>query len=368
MSKENCKYSRGLTYYIAGVGILFDHGTTVPTDGTADYAPGCIFQHTDGTGDGVLYVNQGTLSSCDFNALDAISLEAANMTIADSGSYFTATTVEAALAEIGALRYGAGGTAAGRGPSPLIWANCPVMDYILNPQLGMHYFNDFHAENAVLTNNKTVQQISGSICGFTAATSGSNIAMNADEPTGVITLKTTTDNEDAGICILGGLNTAGQVKFTSGKKLWFEARIKSLNITDSKFGIFCGFAEEGLCATTALISDAGALPDKDYVGFHKLEADGDKLDTVHRKAGGAAVSVKTDAITLVADTYKKIGIYCDGTTVYFYADGVLLADTALLETATFPTAEELAFYFVAMAASADDAESSIDWVRIAQEF
>ena len=44
-------------------------GTTVPTDGAAGYATGCLFQHTDG-GDGTaLYVNEGTDSSCNFNAV-----------------------------------------------------------------------------------------------------------------------------------------------------------------------------------------------------------------------------------------------------------------------------------------------------------
>lgn len=50
-------------------GLLLASGTTVPTDGTAGYSTGCIFQHTDG-GDGTaLYVNEGTKASCDFNAI-----------------------------------------------------------------------------------------------------------------------------------------------------------------------------------------------------------------------------------------------------------------------------------------------------------
>ena len=45
------------------------HGVTVPADASAGYAVGCIFQHTDG-GDGTaLYVNEGTITSSDFNAI-----------------------------------------------------------------------------------------------------------------------------------------------------------------------------------------------------------------------------------------------------------------------------------------------------------
>lgn len=54
---------------VSVTGKLIDHGTTVPADGTAGYETGCLFQHTDG-GDGTaLYVNEGTVSSCDFNAI-----------------------------------------------------------------------------------------------------------------------------------------------------------------------------------------------------------------------------------------------------------------------------------------------------------
>ena len=50
-------------------GLLLASGATVPSDGVAGYQTGCLFQHTDG-GDGTsLYVNEGTVNSCDFNAV-----------------------------------------------------------------------------------------------------------------------------------------------------------------------------------------------------------------------------------------------------------------------------------------------------------
>jgi hypothetical protein len=50
-------------------GILIAYGNTVPSDEASGYAIGCIFIHTDG-GDGTaLYVNEGTASSCNFNAI-----------------------------------------------------------------------------------------------------------------------------------------------------------------------------------------------------------------------------------------------------------------------------------------------------------
>jgi hypothetical protein len=50
-------------------GLLLASGTSVPADGTAGYQTGCLYQKTDG-GDGTaLYVNEGTASSCNFNAV-----------------------------------------------------------------------------------------------------------------------------------------------------------------------------------------------------------------------------------------------------------------------------------------------------------
>lgn len=50
-------------------GFLFYAGPTVPTDGTAGYATGCLFQHTDGGAGTALYCNEGTLASCNFDAV-----------------------------------------------------------------------------------------------------------------------------------------------------------------------------------------------------------------------------------------------------------------------------------------------------------
>ncbi len=53
----------------AGQKALWADGTVVPTDGTAGYEKGCFFQHTDGSAGTVFYINEGTNSSADFNAV-----------------------------------------------------------------------------------------------------------------------------------------------------------------------------------------------------------------------------------------------------------------------------------------------------------
>ena len=51
-----------------GVGCILAWGITKPTDGTAGFAPGCLFIHTDCTNQSdALYCNISTVASCDFN-------------------------------------------------------------------------------------------------------------------------------------------------------------------------------------------------------------------------------------------------------------------------------------------------------------
>jgi hypothetical protein len=72
-------------------GLLFASGPTVPANGTDGYQPGCLFLHTDGSAGGVLYVNEGSVTLCDFNAVasgTALVLDGSGTTgIAVSGTY-----------------------------------------------------------------------------------------------------------------------------------------------------------------------------------------------------------------------------------------------------------------------------------------
>lgn len=267
------------------------------------------------------------------------------------------------------------GTNSGRGLSPNLWKNCPIVQYKNDPQSGMFFFDDFNEGGIVIANNVATAAASatgttGKWTGCTAATGGTTVSTLATNYQGVVHLESTSDNEDCIIAYPKTAHTSGMFKFTSGKKLWMEARVSVLNITDSKFNAFFGFAEEGLVATKSLITDSDAMADKDYVGFQRVFADGDKLDTVFNTASGGTspVTVGADAVTMAANTFKKIGIYCDGATVYFYADGIRLADSVALSATDFPDGEEMAFYAGLMLGHADTASIELDWVAIAQSY
>jgi len=52
---------------------ILSQGDTVPTDATAGYAVGCIFQHRDGGEGTAIYINEGTEDSCDFNTIASLT-------------------------------------------------------------------------------------------------------------------------------------------------------------------------------------------------------------------------------------------------------------------------------------------------------
>lgn len=60
-------------FSLNGSAAMLAYGTTVPSDTTAGYAAGCIFFKTNGAAGSVVYINEGTSSSCDFNPMTSIS-------------------------------------------------------------------------------------------------------------------------------------------------------------------------------------------------------------------------------------------------------------------------------------------------------
>ncbi len=86
--------ARGAIVNKAGIGVLFASGTTVPTDASIGYAPGCIFiDENDQTGG--LYINEGSATSSDFNGVwspDAgpLTLASGDLTLTSGNVVLTA--------------------------------------------------------------------------------------------------------------------------------------------------------------------------------------------------------------------------------------------------------------------------------------
>lgn len=218
------------------------------------------------------------------------------------------------------------------------------------------------------------------VFGDTGATITQNAGVGA---AGYVSIGSDGDNEGAAI-----RQPNGPFKLSRAtKRFAFEAAIRTSTIADTKHGIFCGLLEDVAATATVPIAAAGTLADKNFVGFHRLEGDGDMLDLVYKADGVTQVTVKADAITLVADTLTKIGMTYDPAPDFevsqnyvlrFWKNGRVIATTSSsaagykqvpsADGTDFPNDIGLGFIFCVLNATATTpGTSGISRVRIAQE-
>lgn len=265
---------------------------------------------------------------------------------------------------------GAAYNASKRGPSQIIWGDCPWVEIVNDPSLGRTFADDFTSFTGTVASNvgKYGQW-------YSFEDTGGAVSQIATDVNGVVSLVTdTTDNDD--IILTTGGNTGGLAIFNtaanSGTKLWFEARVKPAAITKGNW--FVGLAEEGLAVTDGIFADAGTLVDKDMVGFAVLEADSAALAVKYNTASGGGITTpSTPSKTLVAGQWYKLGIKYDPETglTYYIVDETAGTETsnatAIAASATnFPDGEELAIYLGLKNSSGATNTLSCDWVRFAQ--
>ncbi len=309
-------------------GKLDAFGAVTPANGSAGFAKGCTFRDT---GTGKVYVNEGSNTSSVFHELLAVP--------------------------------NAAETAADRGPSPLIWDNCPIVDYLFNPVLGSHYFEDFKGDIKSTTN----ATVFNSHLGFFNS-SGPNHQITNDDVHGVLQAEGNDADSDESYMSYGG--EGGVIVPTAGKKFWFEARVNRDTVTDNELAMYIGLAEEGLTATNSLDVNTGdLLVGKDWLGFHVDHGNANAIDFVHGDGTGEAVVAGADVVTPTASAFNKLGLYCDGVTVFAYGDGVLV-DSILLSASDMPLGEELGMYLLFRNGDAGPGEhkGAIDWWRLAVEY
>ena len=126
--------------------------------------------------------------------------------------------------------------------------------------------------------------------------------------------------------------------------------------------------EEGcFAADGVLVDDTADMATKDLVGFHQVNGDTTTIDTIHDTATGSLTQVKDAAVTIVADTYVKLGMKFNPTTLVltFYKDGVPLADTVLASDTNFPDGQEMSPIIGVKSMDATPTFLVVDWIRAA---
>lgn len=283
------------------------------------------------------------------------------------------------------VKYGAAEAVVARGPSPKIWADCPVLQLVADPSKGFYLWDDF--KNSVVSKEtasasdftSSVGRVESDIewyC-FSESTKLTEVALQDDDD-GVLHVAQDGSDQDV-TAIITGFNAANYFHMPlkgERKKFWFEARLKWSSITDAEMGTFIGFNEKGEAANAlgGFAGDAAALDTgNDYLGFAVLQGDGNDLTIVHFEAGAGTAQSTTGEITLTADTYVRVGfrLDVDADKIRVYADGVDLGDDAAIDitSSNFPSNTDLSILVSVLGASGTAAANiKLDWIRFAQEY
>lgn len=185
--------------------------------------------------------------------------------------------------------------------SRAFFSGMPI-DVATNPDF-IYFMDDFtglHGKAFNATDMYTVVKDAGASVAVAAAAGG----------TVVLTSTATTDNDGAAI-----LQSIASLARTSGKRLWFEARIQ---VSDIDSDLFVGLAEpivtnpEDIWLAATHRIGISVLSDNDS-GLGLLLID---------QSNGVSNSQTSLGKNMVAATYKTLGFYYDGTAIDFYVDRV----------------------------------------------
>ena len=212
---------------------------------------------------------------------------------------------------------------------------------ILDPTKVYVWFNDFDDYDAAQWVITTTEA---------GASSATEAVGNADG--GVLVITNDSNDTDADYLQWSGVSGSGAAetfKFATGKKLWFKARWKLSDVTDTA-------AVMGL-----QITDTTPIDVTDGVFFYK--ADTAAALTLEVEKDNTATS--TAVATMVADTYIVTTFYYNGVNaIEAFIDDVKVGTSV---TTNLPDDEELTISFGLLNGGAAANVLSIDYILVAKE-
>lgn len=259
-----------------------------------------------------------------------------------------------------------------------IWKDCPVEALRDKMQTGPAGFLWEKSFTSIPITPPTTEGNWGEMAAF--SDTGGTMTADTTEVGGGVAIGSDGDNEGAS---MRTVIVPAKIILTGGD-FWFEARILTSTITDAKHNIFLGLMENVALTATVPITAAGALADKNLVGFHRPETartvagtGGAIMNAVYKSDGVTAVTVQTDAVALVAATYTNLGLRFvpkrnigkGAGYLYWYQDGAIVASKLIPSAAgtDFPNDINLGFVFAVLNATASTpGTSTIKHVRMAQ--
>lgn len=251
-----------------------------------------------------------------------------------------------------------------------VWHRAPRFEDIDAGTVNGAYFNyDFVQAPVLVTPTITTQALYGQ--GLKAfGSSGGTLVNLAAADGGELVFTEATDNEGVSIASIA---LPFKIIRTYGS-FWFEVRLKTSTVTDSQQGFFAGLVEQQTLSATVPIAAAGTLADANFVGFHRLEGDGDQIDTVYKSNGNTQVSAADQLHTaLVADTYTKLGMQYDHRdySFKFFQNNIQLATSYTIPSAAgtdFPNDVFMGICVAMLLATSSSLTLTLDWIKACQVY
>lgn len=255
-----------------------------------------------------------------------------------------------------------------RGPSLNIWGNFPWWEIERGIKGGVLFKDDFD------TSGFTVPTTEGQIGPWYKAFTSTGGTIKAATPVrgGVVTLGSDGDDEGASIATVG---CPFQIVAADGM-FCMETRIKVSSIAVTLCDVFVGLCElVTLTATVPITATAGAMADKNFVGFMRpgtsTAGDGSIVRTTYKADGITAVTVADYASQFVADTFIKLGMKFDpkDNILRFFINGVEQATTKTIPASAgtdFPSDTLMGPMFAVLNTAVNTSLITMDWWRFGQ--
>ncbi len=266
-----------------------------------------------------------------------------------------------------------------RGPSPNIWNDCPVLDLLEDPGLGVYEFEDF-IRGGLLTAPTTHAALVGlPYSGFSSSASqiayGNPTWTNSTQDTGTIALSETTTRESTS---LRSDVVPYRISANFGP-LWFECRIKISTVAADEMAFFIGLFEDETLTVDIPIVAAGAdthlTSSKNMVGFYKPVANTTTYNATYRTDGNAVVHPNSGIGALAADTYVKLGFAFNqrkDNKLRFFVNNLEQTTTVTVPDntgTTFPADVPMGWLMgMSVGTAASTNTFTCDWVRCAMLF
>lgn len=289
---------------IEGNGKMFAWGTTVPTDGTAGYGPGCIFIDQNAAAGSQMFINEGSVTSCDFNAVVSISC-AATLT----NKTLTSPTLAGSITDTSTKTI-TGSQTVSRG------ATLVEADY--NPANRVYYRSDFHGRIysiAVASDWSNFKSIASANLDWIFSRSATAATARASSDGACIL----SDSNSSALCFIRPRvgSRLNKVKWNSSRSPRFRCVIKTgASIADERWMI-------GLESVARPKYLRNSAPDSNRVEvyFHQ-NAD----SRIHARVGkGGSSSSAAMSIVPAADTVYDIDIRVSSSRIVtIYVNGTLL--------------------------------------------